>query len=86
RQRLKQDRSRIYVSFLFYRNHTTGVIAVIVIVCDHIGGAGLPICNSAGMTATDMARHDAPQPDGVRHTLTVRDVGRVPWRCQSRHM
>jgi len=23
---------------------------------------------------TDTARHDAPQPDEVRHTLTVRDV------------
>ena len=38
-------------------------------------GAGFPICQTALMS--DIPRHDAPQPDDVRHTLTVRDVERV---------
>ena len=29
------------------------------------------------MPDTDMARHDAPQPDDIRHTLTVRDVEKL---------
>ena len=44
---------------------------------DNIRGAGSPICYTACMTDTDIARHVAPQPDDVRHTLTVRDVEKL---------
>lgn len=44
---------------------------------DNIRGAGFPVCYTARMTDTDIARHVAPQPDDVRHTLTVRDVEKL---------
>ena len=44
---------------------------------DNIQGAGSPICYTARMTDTDIARHVAPLPDDVRHSLTVRDVEKL---------
>jgi hypothetical protein len=44
---------------------------------DNIRATAFPICYTASMTDTDIARHVAPQPDDVRHTLTVRDVEKL---------
>ncbi len=43
---------------------------------DNIWVPASPVCYTASMTDSDIARRDAPQPDIVeaRHTLSVRDV------------